>query len=159
MQARDSTKVGLAVVASLAAAPLRGGPVPGRVGDGCQPRAADRDKGDLAFDKGIFNFSTSAAARVFCPIETTDHGLIAETGRTAYLYVIDNNSSTDFNCKVVFTVGAATTGVFSLIKNVDLEHNPVSGPKPGLGSPKVFYDSIHINCTIPPKTAAGRLPS
>ena len=122
----------------------------------CQPRAADRDKVDLAFDKGIFNFSTSAAARVFCPIETTDHGLIAETGRTAYLYVIDNNSSTDFNCKVVFTVGAATTGVFSLIKNVKIGNTILyRALMPGLGSPKVFYDSIHINCTIPAQAAAG----
>jgi hypothetical protein len=124
----------------------------------CQPRAADRAKVDLAFDKGIFNTSTSATARVFCPIQTTEQRSQSEVRRDAVVWVIDNNSSVDFNCKLVFTVNggipAGSISTYQLTKNlVDGNRARYAVANPGLNS--AIYDSLHINCTIPPNTAAG----
>src|SRR4051812_11560359 len=38
----------------------------------CQPRAADRSKVDIDYNKGIFNNSTTGAAKVFCSIPSVD---------------------------------------------------------------------------------------
>src|SRR3954454_24457178 len=111
---------------------------------GCQAKAADRGKVDVSFNKGIFNNSTTAAARVFCPIEITAARGGSDTQRSAVVWVIDNNSSVDFSCSVVFTVNAG--GSTGNISTFQLTKSLVSGnmirygvEQPGL-SPLVGYD-------------------
>jgi hypothetical protein len=91
-------------------------------------------------------------------IQTTEQRSQSEVKRDAVVWVIDNNSSADFNCKLVFTVNggvpAGSISTYQLTKNlVDGNRARYAVANPGLNS--AIYDSRHINCTIPPNTAAG----
>ena len=126
---------------------------------GCQPRTADQSKVDFAFDKGIFNNSTTAAARVFCPITTIEQRGGNDTSRRAIIWVIDNNSAVDFKCNVVLIINAGGSsgsfGTFPLVKEL-VSGNTARYAAANFGlNPPVGYDSAHINCTIPAKTSAG----
>ncbi len=163
MLARTAAKLGLASM--LCATPFLALASPARAGDlflsmspmACQPRAADRGKIDIDYNKGIFNNSSSASAKVFCPIEYTDpNSRINDTFRRAAILAIRNNSSVDFNSWVVlsnrFSPDVKTFKFQNFGANGNFTMYGVDNA--ALGTSFVF-DTIHINCSIPPKTNAG----